>query len=67
MLIIALEILIFYGNINAGFYQTYFYSPGCSITVVRMHGVHVARVQFPAPRHHKKQLSKPTKLIQSGL
>ena len=29
--------------------------PGCSITVVRMHGVHVARVQFPAPRH---QISK---------
>lgn len=23
---------------------------GCSITVVRVHGVHVARVQFPAAR-----------------
>ena len=42
---------------STGLKQTFFVNfdddPGCSITVVRMHGVHVARVQFPAPRHLK--------------
>ena len=27
-----------------------YFNPGCSLTVRRMHGVHVTRVQFPAPR-----------------
>lgn len=45
----TLEKLVLYDKMGTVLKKAYYYT-GCSIAVVRMHGVHVARVQFPAPR-----------------
>lgn len=42
-----------------------FLNSGCSITVVRMHGVHVARVQFPAPRPRIRACSSSGRALHS--